>query len=146
MDEHNDRNRDNRRRYSLEDQCRANWRPDLDTLDENYIESEEGTKEIDNFRKIYLFGHPVFPNMNSEIWRHAPLKFTESYSNTQLKELAQSRQNAEIEAYDSAKKICENDVPKKLRKKNGREPCKVCSSGNTPVSYTHLTLPTTPYV
>ena len=40
-----------------------------------------------------------FPNMNSEIWKHAPLKITESYTSIQLKEIAQARQLDEIEAW-----------------------------------------------
>ena len=58
-------------------------------------------------------------------------KYTRDLSPAMLREIALTRQQDEITAYDSAKSISEDEVRLLFTKKEGRSPCDICSSGNS---------------
>ena len=117
-----------RKASELEDRIKNNWKRNLLV---DFDETKEGTKRIDKIRDKYMIGNKVFLNMNLELWKHAPLKYTLTLSSNMLRELALTRQMDKITAYDSAKSISEDEIPNHFSKKDGREPCITCSSGST---------------
>ena len=60
-----------------------------------------------------------------------PFPYTRDLSPAMLREIALIRQQDEIIAYDSAKSTSEDEVRQLFTKKDGRDPCEICSSGNS---------------
>ena len=57
----------------IEDRTKNNWKRNLL---EGFEETKEGTRKIDKIREKHMIGNEVFLNMNSELWKHAPLSYT----------------------------------------------------------------------